>query len=177
LPNLAVPTPAYESAGNFITGALWNANVYNGLTYLLNPPMFDLYSSVAQGIPNTTFQALGFDTNRIDTYTGHSTTSNNTRYTCQAAGYYWVHGQCSWAANATGVRALELAKNGTAIIDTEDLQQTANLAGQTQHVMGIVQLAAGDYLELWAYQSSGAALSTSSSGNWQPNLSGFWLHA
>ena len=80
--NLPVPIPAAEVPGNFITGALWNANVFNGLTFLLNPPLFAGYQTTGQSIPSGQSPvAITMDTETIDTYGGHSTTTNASRFT------------------------------------------------------------------------------------------------
>ncbi|MEU4296336.1 hypothetical protein [Kitasatospora aureofaciens] len=173
---LAIPTLASEVPGNYLTSALWNANVYNGLTYLLNRPMFEGYQSAAQSIANGSLTAVAIDTNLVDTYGGHSTTTNNSRYTCQtgAAGWYLVTCAAGFTANANGARALEIHKNGTAVklgyAGTDDSRTDIAAALQAT---AIVQLAVGDYLEGYVYQTSGGALSTNPVAT---GMTVIWMH-
>ncbi|MFF0409051.1 hypothetical protein ACFYUY_01275 [Kitasatospora sp. NPDC004745] len=177
MPGLPVPTPASIAPGNYITAALWNANVYNGLYFLLNLPLFSGYQSAAQSIANGSVTAIAIDTTIVDTYGGHSNTVNNSRYTVQtgAAGWYQVTCSLGFVANASGSRALEIHKNGTVIklgYDGTDDSRT-DIAAALQ-CTAIVQLAVGDYVEGFAYQTSGGALATN------PNATGMtaiWKHS
>lgn len=175
---LAVPVPVQESPGNYITGALWNAQIFNGLTYLLNPPVFAGYASGAQAVATSTFTPLLLDTETQDSYGGHSTTTNTSRYVAQVAGLYLAWASTAWASNATGQRALLIAKNGTAVLNSEVLILPSTSANGLGGVaLSFVQCAANDYIEAWVWQNSGGTLSTNSSGNWQPGLNVCWLHA
>jgi hypothetical protein len=175
--NLPVPIPASEVPGNFITGALWNANVYNGLTFLLNPPVFVGYQSTVQSIPNSTWTALSLDTTTVDSYGGHSNVTNNSRYTAQVAGWYTVCGVYAPTGNSTSFRAAKINVNGTAILGT------AAYLGAMGAEMGIVTptkdvyLNAGDYVEVCAYQGSGGSLSTILDGDLRTGLWVRWSHA
>lgn len=157
--NLPVPVPASEQAGNLITGALWNANVYNGLSYLLSPPAFSGYQSSAQTFTNNAQTALLLDSEALDSYNGHSTTSNTSRYVAQVTGYYFVFGTITWVTNTTGVRVCFLAKNGTAVNGAYGglANTTFNATAMTA---GVVQLNSGDYVETWGIQNSGGGLAT-----------------
>ncbi|MET8624530.1 hypothetical protein ABZW30_12365 [Kitasatospora sp. NPDC004669] len=174
---LAVPTPASVVPGGYDTAALWNANVYNGLQFLLNPPLFEGYQSAAQSVANGSVTAIGIDTTTIDTYGGHSNTTNNSRYTCQtgAAGWYQVIACLGFAANANGSRALELHKNGTVIklgYDGSD-NTRIDIAGALQ-ATALIQLAVGDYVEAFAYQTSGGSLATNAVAT---GMTVIWKHA
>ncbi|WBP87036.1 hypothetical protein [Kitasatospora cathayae] len=174
--NLPVPAPSQQSPGNFITGALWNANVYNGITFLSTPPLFVGTQGTAQSIPSNTVTALAIDTTAVDTYGGHSNTTNNSRYTAQVAGWYLVIGTASWAASATGSRNVAIAKNGTFVSPAQSgIDASRTDINQTVQVSALVSLAVGDYVQAQVYQSTGGALSTNASGNC--GLSVFWLHA
>lgn len=163
--NPTVPIWAQEIPGNFLTSALWNQNIYNNGTFLTNPPAFIGDQITTQSIPNGgTATPLAIDNGTFDPYGGHSNTVNNTRYTCQigAQGYYFVIGSCGLAANATGNRVVQINKNGTNV----PLGVVSGLApavanGSVQQVGALVQLSAGDYIEIAGYQNSGGALNTS----------------
>jgi hypothetical protein len=162
--------------GSYETAALWNANVYNGLSYLLNPPLYAGYQSAAQSIANSTLTALSMDSAVVDSYGGHSNVTNNTRYTAQVGGYYLIIGQVGYAANATGNRLIELHKNGGTTLSlgqgVSPAPGTAN--NSANQVCALLLMAAGDYVEAYTYQTSGAALSTIPS---QTGMTVLWLHA
>lgn len=162
--NLPLPVPASEQAGNLITGALWNANVFNGLTYLLNPPIFVATQSTTQTASNGAWFVVGFDTEQVDTYNGHSTTTNNSRYVCQQAGYYDVCGVAVAGANATGVRAARISLNGGAnpVAGASCMVATAGSSSFTGICTPVrtIYLNLNDYIELGLYQTSGGNLVT-----------------
>jgi hypothetical protein len=158
---LAIPTLASEVPGNFITSALWLANVYNLGTFLLNPPDFVGTQTVAQSLPNTTWTGLTLDTQQLDSYGGHSLVSNTSRYVAQVPGWYTCAGVAGIANNPTGPRGARLHVNGSPV------QGTAKFQGAVSGVdLGIptptrdIHLNVGDYVEVAAYQNSGAALNT-----------------
>ena len=156
---LASPTPAQVSPGQFITGALWNSNVYSGLSFLKDRPIYVGQQQIVQSVANTAWAPLTFDTEIVDTYGGHSTVTNTSRYTCQVAGLYRVGGRAAFAANANGSRGARVHLNGNFIIGGANLLGAGNLAGIAE-VNHLVQLAVGDYVEIAGGQNSGGALST-----------------
>lgn len=172
--NLPVPVPASEQAGNLITGATWNATVYNGLTYLLNPPAFWGYQTAAQSLTANNPAAILLDSEQIDSYGGHSTTSNTSRYVAQVSGYYFAFASVIWQSNATGNRVAQLYKNGSPINAAYgSFSTTAFLASAV--AAGIVQLNSGDYLEMYANQ--GTAVSTQASAPQYSSLLLWFMHA
>lgn len=176
MPNLAVPVLATEVPGNYWTAALYTNNVYNLGTYLLNPPLFKGYQSAAQSIADSTVTALGINTTAIDTYGGHSNVTNNSRYTAMVAGYYLVIANAGFAANASGNRLVEIHQNGGAALNIAQGVGFAPTAANN----GVVSTAslsflnANDYIEAFAYQTSGGALNTFPS---QTGMQVIWLHA
>lgn len=169
---LAAPTPAQAVPGQFITGALWNANVYNGLTFLAAPPIAVLRQSVAQSLPNAAWTAINFDAEDVDSYGGHSTVTNTSRYTCQTAGWYTACGAVAYVPNSTGFRTVRLQINGAAInsaITYVPNNGTAEPVAITP--TRDIFLNAGDYVEAAGYQNSGGSLNTQVSGP----ASGLWV--
>lgn len=156
---LAKPVPANGVAGVDVTAAFWNAQVRDAVTYLLGPPLCKATTSVAVSIPNGAFTPLALNTNTVDTYSGHSTVTNNSRYVAQISAWYWVSGGAQWASNATGIRDGEFAVNGVALAETADARLSIGAGTSTSMgIPGPVFLNAGDYVELWIFQNSGAAL-------------------
>jgi len=174
---LSVPAPPVRAAGSRVTAGIYGSDVTDDVNFLTNVPLFQGYQSAAQSIPNTSLTAIAIDTTVTDTYTGHSNVTNNSRYTCQTGtpGWYLVIVSLGLAANATGSRLIEIHKNGAAIklfqsgTDCSHTDITAAFQGIT-----LVQLAAGDYVEGYAYQTSGGALNTVPTNT---GMSIFWIHA
>jgi hypothetical protein len=126
-------------------------------------PQADLQQSVAQSIPSGTATALLFDIESLDTANGHSTTTNTSRYTCQTGkgGWYNVTGVVGFAANGTGARQATIRTNAATIWAQVTVNAVTGGGGTGIYIGKKLFLAAGDYVEIFAYQSSGAAVSTS----------------
>lgn len=172
---LPVPSEMTAAVGGILTAAQWNSNVRDAVDFLANPPLFIGYGSTPQAVATSVFVDVALDTNVVDTYGGHSTTSNNSRYVAQVAGYYDLVGQIGYPSNGTGVRSARFYVNG-AVPTLEPLFQIpASASGGTDmQVSGCVYLNAGDYVELEAWQNSGSSLSLSASVSW---LTVRWVHA
>lgn len=114
-------------------------------------------SSAVQSINDSTFTAVTLDAESYDVGVMHDNVTANTHVTVPTGGdgLYLITAQASFAANATGVRALELKKSGTAITDTQIV--AANVV-QYVPLQDIQVLVAGDYIEMFAFQSSGGNL-------------------
>lgn len=161
--NAPVPSPRNFNVAEFETAAYLNS-LRDALNFLLNPPMAVVYQNTVQSIPNNAFTPVTFDLSLTDTYSGHSNSTNNSRYTGQVPGWYDLDGAFSLAANGTGVRDGAWAKNGAAITTPGAGTTVAGNAGwtATQAMPGLQVFlnGAGDYVELWVIQTAGAALNT-----------------
>lgn len=177
-----VPTIASESPGNFLTGALWNANVKAMGDFLLGSssngvPRFSGYQATSQSLSTGTWTSLNIDTELFDSDAGHSTVTNTSRYTATVAGTYAVAATVAFAANATGVRRVRLALNGAAINGTTIGSDAPGGSAQAAAItMSLVQLnGTTDYVEAQGLQSSGGALSTNANSDPCPSLRLFWI--
>lgn len=85
------------------------------------------------------------------------------RITAPIDGIYEVVAQISWSSNATGYREANINRNGTTYLRSRG----AAISGATSivTVSGLVDMTAGQYLEVEATQNSGSALSLVS-GTW-----------
>lgn len=124
-------------------------------------PRASVWNSAVLSVANATETALAFDTN-IDAIpaTIHSTSSNQSRCVVPvgAAGFYLMIGSTTFASNATGSRYVYFKKNGTTGIGPL-IDIAAQASGPTAlQVATMATLAAGDYVELIAFQNSGGAL-------------------
>lgn len=120
-----------------------------------------LYSTTNQSIANNSFTAINFDAENYDTSGFHNNVTNNTRITIPAGkgGYYSVYTSLVFASNATGLRVIRIYINGVGAERNMVADDTA--AGGIDFVVAasrIVYLDAGDYIEAFVYQTSGAPL-------------------
>jgi hypothetical protein len=117
------------------------------------------YKSAVQSINNSTWSALTFDTENFDTNTFHDNSTNNTRLTIPSGkgGYYSIGGNIVFAGNATGIRAVGIYKNGSAFVYVSGIPGgvASDIRANFAYVMS---LTAGDYVEVYALQTSGGAL-------------------
>lgn len=162
----SVPTIATETPGNFLTGALWNANVKALGDFLSGSaangvPRFRGYQASAQSLADNTWTSLTIDTEVYDSDNGHSTTTSTSRYVVQVAGTYMVIAAVGFVANTSGNRAVRVAVNGASITGSFVKTTPATSTGSTGLVTAChVVCAAGDYIEAMGNQNSGSALST-----------------
>lgn len=172
-----------STGGGFGTGTVntsdLNTKLVDPVNFLLNRPAAQLYSAAVQSIPNTTATALTFDTERFDSDPsgagGHSTSVNTSRYTAVYAGEYRVTVRYTYAANATGFRAVSIGVNGTGLPDTLAFGPTPSGA-LSQHVSttGLVFLNVGDYVEALAQQTSGGGLNTDTANSAYCSMTIVW---
>lgn len=109
-----------------------------------------------QELSNATWTALNFATEVFDPTDNHSSTSNTSRIRPSKGGIWEVHGYIDWEANTTGNRGLALYKNGISI---KEYWFRPDGSGNCSNVMTwVLNLTTADYIELYAYQNSTAAL-------------------
>lgn len=118
-----------------------------------------LWKSNNQSINNATYTAITFDSENFDTDGFHSTVTNTSRITIPAGlgGKYLITFTAGYAASATGIRGSALYKNGS---QTHIMFQVSASSAADHFFAGsqIMNLTAGDYVEIFLYQNSGGAL-------------------
>ena len=158
---LAPPAPPVRAAGSRLTALVYSSDVTDSVNFLTNPPDFVGEQTVAQALANQTWTGLTLDVEDLDSYNGHSTVTNSSRYTAQEPGWYTSCGAFSAAGNTTGFRAARLQVNGTAIAGAANYV-VANGSSETGVVTPTrdIFLNIGDYVEVAGWQSSGGSLNT-----------------
>lgn len=116
-----------------------------------------LRSSAPQTIPHPSVTILSWDQETFDGQDMHDNV-NPSRVTVPIAGRYLVIGRVSYDANPNGNRSIRIHRNGAAFSITD--QGPALSTTTTQEITEVMDLAAGDYLELSGSQDSGVSLST-----------------
>ena len=135
-----------------VDGAVW-----------MVPPSACAYASSALAVANSTWTSLALDTERWDTGGIHSTTTNTSRMTIVTAGVYQVNGWVDFALNTTGMRGIGLRVGGSTYLATDYRNAVSTVSGTAATVNMLWKFAAGEYVELVAYQSSGGSLNASAS--------------
>lgn len=174
-----VPVTSTEAPGNFITGALWNAGPKALGDFTLGLPLCFAYQTVSQSLANATWTSISLDSTgaSLDTDGGHSNVTNNSRYTCQVPGTYFILGSVTHGNNTTGTRSARIAKNGTAAQGSESYgSQGGGFLGETCFAYMPVLMAVGDYVEVQGWQNSTAALSTVVNSEVGSNMWVFFVH-
>ena len=115
------------------------------------------HNSTSQSIPNNVETALSFDSNDFNVGSIHSTTVNPTRFTVPSTGVYSIFGLYRASSNATGTRYAAIKKNGSVYLSIN--WSAVSASSDTSINVGLIEtLTAGDYIELYAFQTSGGAL-------------------
>lgn len=161
---LPAPTQDTFTVGEILTAALMNKNVRDAVDFLQSPPFAVLWQNTAQSIPNNNATPINFDSEIIDSYGGHSNTTNPAQYKPQVPGYYFILGAGWFSANATGYRRLDLYVNGVTVTPQWQTTESAFSTGAGMQVCGFQYMNVGDYLQLQGTQNSGGALSTPGGG-------------
>jgi hypothetical protein len=117
--------------------------------------------TVAQAIPTATYTSVTFDVDDVDDESAHSTSVNTSRYTAVSAGWYWVAATGSLVADAAATRGVRLAVNGTAVQAGFATALGSTAFNSAVCVARLVQLSAGDYLEVQVIHNKGSNLNTS----------------
>ena len=120
--------------------------------------------AAAQTIPNTTLTALVFDTNTQDYNFAHSTSVENTKIIPKQYGTVTLHASVRFAANATGVRTIQISKNGTTIVAFDQMIAPASGTAMLSCSVTTTCETAGDYFEVYVSQTSGGNLDVEKSG-------------
>jgi len=131
-------------------------------------PSVRVYRATTQSIPNGAWTPITFDTVRYDRNPGtaHWVSGNPTRLTCQVAGTYSIFGDLEWTAVAGGTRRTAVLLNGTNYLGTSHLpgiNATALLLNTPMTT--VTYLNVGDYVEMVAYQDSGAPITVASAAS------------
>jgi len=125
----------------------------------LNEPTVRANRSATQSINNTTITYIQFNAaDSYDTDTMHDTTTNNTRITFNKAGVYQIFAEGQYDVNIAGDRYLFFDLNG---VGTRVATGYLPSPGIVIQCSGQYKFAAGDYIEVGAFQSSGGALNIS----------------
>lgn len=116
------------------------------------------YSNANLTVATGTFTAVTMGAEYFDTDNFHSTSSNTSRMTIPSGkgGKYLVIAGLLYQGGTTGQRRILIYKNGANFVN----QQTGSATSEAfpMNISHILDLAAGDYVELFAYHTQGTNL-------------------
>lgn len=138
-------------------------------------PALLAYRSSVQSIATATYTAVAWNAESWDTAGMHSTSTQTERLWIRTPGAWEVTAQVAFSSNATGARTVVVRKNGVAYVARLQ-QMPATGVATISPVHAEVTVAAGDYLEVLAYQSSGGNLDVAA-GRDYTWVSARWLRA
>ena len=129
-------------------------------------------NSAAISLTSGTATILTMDSERWDTDSIHSTSSNTGRLTATTAGKYQISGHVEFAlSEVAGLRRIQIRLNGSTLIATQDCE--ARPLGDVAVSCSIsthYNLAATDYVELIATQRVVSTLNVNATSNYSPEF-------
>ena len=179
MPQVPQTKATWTNEGDALDSTNLHAYLRDPLAFLARRPAAMLRQTAAQSIPNGSWTPVTFGVEDLDddpdAVGGHSTSTNTSRYTARYPGWYRVGGGVGIVSNATSIRGLAVAKNGTRVLGSDVMVPAGSGASTRIATRAIlVALAEGDYVELHAWQSSGGSLNTSVVDQEQPSLAVTW---
>ena len=139
------------------------------LTALAKPYGCRVYKSSGLSPADSTWTVISYSGAVYDT--DPTSWSSGSQLALNTTGLWEIRARVTWAGNATGGRAIQVRKNaggsvsGGTQLDLHGMQ-AAPAAIQTSNLLLCeVSATAGDYVELFVWQSSGGALALSLSTN------------
>ena len=167
----AFAAATHNQAGDTITSTVGSASAANYLTVASKRT-----HSVAQAIATTTWTRLSIDTLRFQSSANWYSRANS--LTAPETGTYLVGASLEFAFNATGFRYGAITVNsggaygGTTLRATVGGGPAPTSSGYTMPVplVALIYLSVNDYLELWAFQSSGGNLNVTKAEQFSPEL-------
>lgn len=161
----ALPVMPNFFAGQKLTGTLMNQVGTYGV-FWADKPMFRMYQSIGQSIPNTVDTQVTCDTSHYDTDSGRQGTSPYNYVIPPGMNGRW---RFTWAVsmvnNSVGARDAYIKVNGNRIAGPEAAGAAASNDVTQAFGMTTIPVSAGDVISLWIWQNSGGALSTVASSN------------
>jgi hypothetical protein len=147
--------------------------ISENLRFLHTKDKVHAYRSTDEAVADSTWELLNWDSEDYDNNSMHSNVTNNGRLSCQSDGAYLVNFKVNFATNTTGIRRVMLRKNsggsdsGGTHLGTwnEDGIATENTSVHGGRVVVLSTGGTNDYVELFAYQTSGGSLDVKSGAN------------
>lgn len=175
-----VPATPLANPNQTISASLWNTQGPKAMSdFYTGPPIFRGRSNATVSTANNVWVAMPLQVSEIDSDSGHSNVTNNTRYTCQVAGWYLICGLAAWTNSAAAAGKMDCAVwlNG-ALVPTsmQSYNKQASDFGSV-NTETFLQLAVNDYIEIQGRQATGSTINTQIGTDLCPLMNVFWIHS
>jgi len=174
----AVPSTRIFVAGEVVLASYFNTNINGPVNFLLAPPILEIRQiTTGQVIATATWTSITYNTEDVDSSGMHSTSTNTSRATAVYPGWYQQDGAAPFPSNATGVRGVRHAVNGTVANGSSTLfvafagGSGPNVPSRTKHLF----LNVNDYSEVQCFQNSGGNLTLAITADEAANMSLRWV--
>ena len=167
----ALPSPQTSwTAATQVSSSGLSSTIQDTLNFLNYPPMFRTYQQLSTSIPNTTvtavpLAAISSANGDVDSYSAWKGATST--YTVPISGVYLAHAMVEWSINSTGNRQCGLIINGTDYYGPNYKAATSGSAGTSSTFTRLLDLEAGDTVQVFAYQTSGGSLALPGGTGWQ----------
>lgn len=160
---MAVPSVRDWSTGDKITANRLD-EISTALSWLLDPPTVNAYRNAALNAADNTQTLVSLDSEDYDTASFHSTSTNPSRLNIPYDGRYRIIAWVGFDANSSGDRGIQVRKNaagssagGTYLLDKVERAPSSSRNSRIGLTLE-TGLVAGDYIEMFALQTSGGTL-------------------
>ena len=120
-------------------------------------------------IPNGAWTTVGLNAERWDTDGMHDNAVNNSRITCQTAGYYAIAANAAFVPQTSGNRGIRVLLNGATPIAQERID--SNWTDNSMSILTAYEMGVGDYIEMQVWNGQGVlAQNLKYYGNYSPDL-------
>jgi hypothetical protein len=144
---------------------------------LKNPYKFYAYMTSAWSLSASGTPAkVSLDGEIFDTGSNFDSTTNH-RFNVPVDGFYWLNGQMGLTVDAGNFIQAILYKNGSQILKGPETVTGSSTFAEVFGVTGMLQLSAGDYIELWGSQGGTQHAGTGSTDSKVTFLQGFLISA
>jgi hypothetical protein len=122
-----------------------------------NMPAFSANTVTAQSFSSSTFTKVQYNVETFDTNSNYDNATNY-RFTPTVAGYYQINGNVSFAGSAIGYVQIAIYKNNGQLISGSGIPNNMTIGGMVMVSSIIYMNGSTDFVEIYAWQSSGGAL-------------------
>lgn len=121
-----------------------------------NDAQVKVYRTTAVSVASDTHQFISWNAQSYEVTTGLWDSGDPTRLFAPTSGVYLLTVKMQWASSASGRRGCGYRVNGGGA--EYDMQVNASSATSKQNGSDLIKLRTGDYVQVYAYQTSGVAL-------------------
>jgi hypothetical protein len=127
----------------------------NGSVYALNPAA-SAYGTT-QSIPTGTNTLLAYSNTSFDRKSNYNNTAGNYKFTVPVSGVYDINAECFVQATSGNNHSITIYKNGASLKGINSYLSTAGTPIFNMKIHCLAQLTAGDYIQVYVFQDSGAS--------------------